>query len=114
MWPIRFYELWPKYFKVRQKTIDINRTKAHSPENIEKWYEMFRQALKHYGIEEDDFWNVDETSFIIGIEKDRWVLTRDTTRLSYLGSSSSRELVTVVESIGSMVTFLGQDHQEHW
>jgi hypothetical protein len=121
MWPIRFRERWPKYFKVRQKTIDINRKRAHDPEDIERWYEMFRQACRDYGISEEHIWNVDETGFMIGVGKDQWVLTRDASRPSYLGSSSSRELVTVIKAVGGcgrvippMVILPGKVHQEHW
>jgi histidinol phosphatase-like enzyme len=34
-------------------SVDINSKKAHDPEDIKKWYEMFRQALKDYGIDEE-------------------------------------------------------------
>jgi hypothetical protein len=121
MWPLRFREQWPKYFKFWQKTININRKRAHDPEDIERWYEKFRQVLKDYGIEEEDIWNEDETGFMIGIGKDHWVLTRDASRPSYLGSQSSRELVTVIEAVGGcgriippMVILPGKVHQEHW
>jgi hypothetical protein len=121
MWPLRFGERYPKYFKRRQKTINIHRKRAHDPEDIEDWYERYRQICKLYDIEPAHIWNVDGTGFMIGIGRDQWVLTRDATRPSYLDSSTNRKLVTVIEAVSGgervilpMDILPGKIHQEHW
>jgi hypothetical protein len=121
MWLIRFRERHPEFFKKRQKTIDINWQKAHDVEDIDEWYCCFLQACRMYGIDEADIWNVNETGFMIGIGKDQWVLTLDPDRPCHLGSSTNRELVTVIEAVSGdgivippMVILPGKVHQEHW
>jgi hypothetical protein len=74
-----------------------------------------------YDIDPADIWNVDETGFMISIGQDQWVLTLHAERPCHLGSSTNRELVTVIEAISSggsiippMVILPGKVHQEHW
>jgi hypothetical protein len=74
-----------------------------------------------YGIDEADIWNVYKTGFMMGIGKDQWVLMLDPDRPCHLGSSTNRELVTVIEAvrcggqvIQPMVILLGKVYQEHW
>ncbi len=60
---------------------------------------MFRKACEDYSIKPEDIRNSDETGFMIGMGKDQWVLTRDGTRPSYLRSTTTMELVTVIKTV---------------
>ncbi len=99
----------------------MNRKRAHDPDDIERWYEMFKKVCEEYGIKLEDIWNVDKTGFMIGVGKDQWVLIRDGAWPSYIGSTTNQELVTVIESVSAggrviqpMVILPGKVHQEHW
>jgi hypothetical protein len=54
MWHIHFRKRHPEFFKKRQKTIDINRQKAHNIKDIDEWYCRFLQACRMYGTDEAD------------------------------------------------------------
>ena len=47
----------------------------------------------------DDMYNMDETGFQIGVEKNQWIVTIDPSRQSYLASSNNRDYITIIEEI---------------
>jgi hypothetical protein len=120
MLPLHFRGRCPKYFKQRQKAIDVNGKQAHDPNLIVTWFSKSYQVCQELCIEACNFWNDDETGFLIGMGKDYWVLTRDQERPSYLECVTNCELVTVIEwvhgrdkGIPPMVILPGKIHQEH-
>ena len=64
---------------------------------------------------------MDESGFQIGMGKHQKVITRDASKLLYSGSSTNRELITMIESISAggenippMVVLRGKKLQECW
>ena len=120
-WAPRFLKRYPQYFVRKQVSLDVNRKNAHQPDTIRAWFEKYLAVCKQYNIEEGDKYNFDETGICIGIGHDQWIITRDPTRQSCLGSSTNRELVSVCETISGdgialppMVIVPGIIHQESW
>ena len=98
-WASRFLARHPEYHIRKQRSIDINRKNAHDPESIRALFEKYRLICKDYNIEPCDQYNFDETGFHIGIGRDQWIITRDSTLHPYVESSTNRELVSVCETI---------------
>jgi len=66
-WVSRFLERHPEYTLKRQKALDLERKRAESYENPENWFRLLRDVITSFGIDSDDMWNFDETSFRIEI-----------------------------------------------
>jgi len=120
-WSRRFLDRHPEYFIRKQRTLDVDRKNAHDPESILDWFTRYQGVCEKYGIQPCDQYNFDETGFRIGIGHDQWIITRDPNRQAYLGSSTSRELTTVCETISAdghvlppMIIVPGIIHQEYW
>jgi len=120
-WTQRFLKRHSEFHPRKQKTLDINRKCAHHFDDIKEWFQRYQDIREKYGILDTDSYNVDETGFQIGIGRDQWIITREPTRPMYLASSSNRELVTVMETVGGdgsvlppLVIIPGALHMEDW
>ena len=65
------------------------------------WYKDFHLTWQVFGFESSDVWNMNESGFMVGMEKNQKVIMKDPPQKLYLGSSTNRELVTVVEAISA-------------
>ena len=74
-WSRRFLTRHPEYFICKQHTIDIDRKKAHQPDDIRDWFDRYESICNKYFILPEDIYNFDETGFRIGIGKDQWIIT---------------------------------------
>jgi len=117
----RFLNRHSEYFIRKQVSLDVNRKSAHQPESIRAWFQKYYDICEQCNIHQGDKYNFDETGFCIGIRCDQWIITRDPTRQSYLGSSTNRELVSVCQTISGdgvvlspMIIVPGIIHQESW
>ncbi len=70
-WARRFLENYSEFHKIRQKSIELNRKTAHSPEDLQDWFERFKKIVDEYDIQAEDIYNYDESGFRIGIEEDQ-------------------------------------------
>ncbi len=121
LWIHRFLKRHPEYSVRSQKATDPNRKLASNMELVSKWYKKFCQVWKESAIQPEDFWNMDESGFMIGMSKNQKIITKYRHRQPYTGSSSNRELVTVVEAISAggktilpMVILAGKCHMACW
>ena len=64
---------------------------------------------------------MDETGFRTGIGRDQWIITRDLKRISYIASSTIRDLISAIEAVSAdgevlpaMLILAGIVHQEAW
>jgi hypothetical protein len=69
-WTKRFLKRHPEYHKRKQKSINIERKRAHDPILVREFFAELDDTLKSYGITLDDIYNMDETGFMIGMAKD--------------------------------------------
>jgi len=117
----RFLSRYPGFHIRKQKTIDHDWKNAHNPDVIGAWFARNKSLCENKGIQKEDTYNFDETGFRVGVGKDQWIVTLDLQRPHYLGSSTSRELVTCSEVISGdgyvlppTVILPGVLHQEDW
>jgi hypothetical protein len=68
-WSFTFWEYYPVNFKKRQKTINHNSKCAHDVDIVDDRFHHFCQLYALYNIDIVEIWNVDETSFMIGMRK---------------------------------------------
>jgi Tc5 transposase DNA-binding domain len=75
-WTNRFLKRYPEYNIRISKTLAFDRSYAHDPDNIEKWYSDFRRTIALFGVAWEDIWNFDETGFSIGVGGTQKIVTR--------------------------------------
>jgi hypothetical protein len=90
MWTRRFLKRHPEYFRRKQKALDVDRKRAHHPEDLLEWYSRYKEAKEKHGVVDSDIYNFDETGFRIGVGRDQWVVTREPKRPLSFGSSSNQ------------------------
>lgn len=121
-WPGRWLrDQHPEFTRVKQYSMEIERTVAESIEIITKWLKKYKQICEEFGILPEDQWNGDESGFRVGMGKDEFVYTLLRDLKSTLPSASCRELVTVIECISGagivlppMIILPGSVHLRAW
>lgn len=120
-WVRRWLIRHPQYKRRRQKPLDLNRQLAHEPEKIQRWFNNLEKLIADEGIVKEDFYNYDESGFMIGYGRDQFILTKHAYRRQFLPSSQNRESVTCGETISgdgsvlpAMVILSGQLHLNGW
>jgi hypothetical protein len=122
MWIYDFLSrLPPKYVRIVQKPQESERTNAEHCGEIERWFIDLKSIMQTLNIRPRNLWNFDETGFIVGQGKDEAVVTAYPKSSKRVSSLSSRESITIVESInaeGKIIPPLlipkGQVHLEEW
>uniref|UniRef100_A0A093V606 Tigger transposable element-derived protein 1 n=1 Tax=Talaromyces marneffei PM1 TaxID=1077442 RepID=A0A093V606_TALMA len=121
-WVHRFLKRLPPAYKIqKQKTIDPKRHLAEDPNIIQAWFDRLEIALDKNKITPQNYWNFDESGFQIGQGGDEEVVTKYPETIRSVPSSSSRELVTVIEGINAagsaiplFLIFTGKVILESW
>ena len=120
-WSKRFLSRYPEFHIRKQKTIDHDRKNVHDPDVISAWFARYKSLCEEKGIQKANTYNFEQTGFRVGVGKDQWIVTLDPQHPYYLGSSTSRELVTCCQVISGdgyvlppMVILPGVLHQEDW
>jgi hypothetical protein len=121
-WVHRFLKRLPNEYQIQQqKTIDPKRQLAEDPNIIQAWFDRLEIALKTNKITPKNYWNFDESGFQIGQGGDEQVVTKYPETLRTIASSSSKELVTVIEGINAagnaippFLIFTGKVILENW
>ena len=81
-WTHRFLDRHPEFMKKKRKPMDINRYAVQVDFHVDlvAHFIRFENAKAEYGILDDDIWNMDETSFSIGVGRAKEVITRSSNR----------------------------------
>jgi RecB family endonuclease NucS len=58
------------------RVYDFQRALYEDPKLISAWFQLVQNMRAKYGVVDGDFYNFDETSFIMGIITPRMVVTR--------------------------------------
>ena len=89
-----------KQFKTLQaKTLAQERKAAYRKEDLEEHFKEYYGALKKFGITFKDVYNIDETSFRIGVLNKKIIITYLQTKAIYLANLDNRESLTTIETI---------------
>jgi hypothetical protein len=101
---------------------DYQRAQCEDPTVIMGWFQLVRNMIAKYGIEESDIYNFDETGFMMGIISTGSVVTSAERRgRPKLAQPGNREWVTVIQGINSQgwaippfIIVAGQYHLSAW
>ncbi|EED12051.1 conserved hypothetical protein [Talaromyces stipitatus ATCC 10500] len=101
-WVDRFLTRLPEgYQRIKQKPQEVDRTGAEHYGEIERWFIDLKLVMQKLHITPKNLWNFDETGFIVGQGKSESVVTKYPKTAKRVSSLSSRESLTVVESINA-------------
>jgi len=101
-WAYRFVRRRPELKTRFSRAYDFQRALCEDSELIKKWFELVKNMQAKYGIQDEDFYNFDETGFMIGVICAAMVVTRaDRHRRSKQLQASNREWATAIKCMSS-------------
>ena len=126
----RVGKLWTARFIARRQELktrlnrvyDFQRAACKDPELINAWFKLVNNMKTKYGIANNDFYNFDETGFMMGVICASMVVTRaDRQGRSKFIQPGNREWATATECVNSKGWYLppffvvqGANHLAHW
>jgi DDE superfamily endonuclease/Psq-like protein len=119
-WYLRFLERHPNLRTKWSRCMDQQRHDAEEYNSIDKWFKLFDETVKKYGICDEDIYNMDEKGFMKGIgDNAKVIIPRSEAAISC--QPGNREWVSVIEAIGTndylvppFVIFRGKRIQQSW
>src|SRR5450432_3333418 len=101
---------------------DYQRAKCEDPTIIRDWFRLIENTIAKYGIQEQDIYNFDETSFQMGVISTAKVVTgAERSNRPVAVQPGNREWVTAIDCISSagwslppVIIFEGKVHQSTW
>ena len=76
LWAHRFVKRRPELKTRFNRVYDFQRALCEDPELIRAWFRLVENMRAKYGIQDCDFYNFDETGFMMGVICPRMVVTR--------------------------------------
>lgn len=101
---------WASKFVKRRKELstrftrryDYQRAKCEDPTVLNAWFELVRDTIAKYGINDGDIYNFDETGFMMGLISSAVVVTSsDRQGKPRMAQPGNREWVSVIQGINS-------------
>ena len=101
-WAYRFVKRRPELKTRMTRSYDFQRALCEDPDQINAWFRLVFNMRAKYGIEDTDFYNFDETGFMMGVICSNMVVTRaDRLGRSKKLQPGNREWATAIECISS-------------
>jgi hypothetical protein len=101
-WAYNFVNRHPELRTRFQRKYDYQRAKCEDPEVIRGWFELVRNTIVKYSINDADIYNFDETGFMMGVISTAMVVTSSDGRENAKRiQPGNREWVTVIQGINS-------------
>jgi hypothetical protein len=101
-WAYRFVQRRPELKTRFSRAYDFQRALCEDPKLIEDWFRLVANMRAKYGIQERDFYNFDETGFMMGVICGSMVVTRaDRRGRSKQLQPGNREWATAIECVAS-------------
>lgn len=121
-WAYRFVQRRPELKTRFSRAYDFQRALCEDPELIRQWFKLVKNMRAKYGIQDTDFYNFDETGFMMGVICVSMVVTcADCRGRSKQLQAGNREWATAIECVSSdgfvVPPFLivqGKNHLESW
>jgi hypothetical protein len=100
-WPYTFIKRRPELKTRFSRAYDFQRALCEDPNLINAWFRLVVNMRIKYGIQDEDFYNFDETGFMMGIICGNMVVTRaDRCGRSKQLQPGNREWATAIECVG--------------
>lgn len=117
-WAKRWMARHKDFFKtLYAKPFSVKRRDAHIKEDVDEHFKDFVRCRNHWGIQDEDVYNFDESGFQIGVACGDKVIVPKDCEAAYISDPENRELVTVVATINwggrkipPMIIFKGAYH----
>ncbi len=101
---------------------DYQRALCEDPNVIREWFQLVQNTVAKYGIQDEDFYNFDETGFMMGMISTTTVVTSSENRgRPTLAQPGNREWVSVIQGINSQgwaippfIIVAGLNHLTNW
>jgi hypothetical protein len=121
-WASNFVKRHPELRARFQRKYDYQRAKCEDPAIIRGWFELVRNTIAKYGINDADIYNFDETGFMMGVISTAMVVTSSDGRTNAKRiQPGNREWVTVIQGVNSQgwtvppfVVVAGKNHLASW
>jgi hypothetical protein len=121
-WASNFVKRQPELKTRFTRRYDYQRAQCEDPNIIWGWFQLVRNTIAKYGIQESDIYNFDETGFMMGIISTGMVVTSAERRgRPKMVQPGNREWVTVIQGVNSQgwaippfIIVAGQYHLAAW
>lgn len=121
-WTSNFVRRQPELSTRFNRKIDYQRVKCEDPDTYNAWFQLVRNTIDKYGINEEDIYNFDETGFLMGqISSEMVVTRRERNGRPRTTQQGNREWITVIQGIGSYgyalppyIIVAGKNHLSSW
>jgi hypothetical protein len=121
-WPYNFINRHSELRTRFQRKYDFQRAKCKDPDIIHSWFELVRNTIAKYGINDEDIYNFDETGFMMGIISTAMVVTSSDGHINAKRiQPGNLEWVTVIQGVNSQgwavppfVVVAGKNHLTSW
>jgi hypothetical protein len=121
-WAANFVRRRPELRTRFQRKYDYQRAKCEDPNVIQGWFELVKNTITKYVIQESDIYNFDETGFMMGVISTGMVVTSsDGRKQAKKTQPGNREWVTVIQAVNSVgytvppfLVMAGKNHLASW
>jgi DDE superfamily endonuclease/Tc5 transposase DNA-binding domain len=122
-WPSNFIKRHPDLRMKYNRKYDYQRALCEDPQLLYNWFQLVRNTIDKWGIQQEDIYNFDETGFQMGVISTTKVITSiHKVRTKPMAiQPGNREWVTAIEAISAtgqvlppMVIFKGKMRQLAW
>src|SRR6266566_7637219 len=101
-WAYRFVQRRPELKTRFSRAYNFQRALCEDPNLIRKWFELVKNIRTKYSIQDADFYNFDETGFIMGVIYAAMVIIyADRCRRNKQLQPGNREWTTAIEYVSS-------------
>ena len=122
LWAHRFVQRQPTLKTRFNRVYDFQRALCEDPEPINAWFRLVQNMRTKYGILDSDFYNFDETGFMMGVITSSMVVTRaDRRGKGKAVQPGNREWATAIacinaegRSIPPFLVIQGANHLANW
>ena len=121
-WASNFVKRHKELYTRFTRRYDYQRALCEDQNVIRGWFQLLRDTVAKYGIQDEDMYNFDETGFMMGMISTTMVVTSSERRgRPKLAQPGNREWVTVIQGINSQgwaippfIIVAGQNHLTNW
>ena len=121
-WVTSFIRRHPEIVTRLSRQIDYQRVQCEDPDKYQAWFDLVRNTITKYGIEEADIYNFDETGFAMGvISSEMVVISSERHQKGRKAQQGNKQWATLIECIcadGSnippFVIVAGKTHLSSW
>jgi len=122
LWPYNFVRRCPELKTRFSRAYDFQRALCEDPKLIGDWFQLVANMRAKYGIQDCDFYNFDETGFMMGVICSSMVVTRaDRRGRGKQLQAGNREWATAIECVSSdgyalppLLIVQGVNHLASW